>query len=274
MHSRVLAALALIGALLVVAPGSAAAGDSLFEDDTPLIGTGASEDSTPVDSSDSDEAPDTEGPSALEELAPEGPPGPVGFADGPVYDTVRGIGEIIPSEITVVRPGESVEVITRASEEGDAFQALLVIEGSEAPTEYRFEKAVPEGHTAELQEDGWIRFVDEEGENAGGIAPPWALDADGVEIRTSFALDGDALIQTVEHEGAAYPVVADPFWVVVLYATIYVFPVVVVYSQCASFSCGPAIATAVTNVPTSGSGGGDGRGRPTNTCNGRNRVGC
>ncbi|WP_435080575.1 hypothetical protein [Clavibacter michiganensis] len=45
---------------------------------------------------------------------------------------------------------------------------------------------------------------------AGRIADPWAVDADGHPIPTRFALEGDTLVQTIDAEGAAYPVVVDP----------------------------------------------------------------
>lgn len=150
-----------------------------------------------------------------------------------------------------------------------------MIGGTQASTEYRFEKAVPEGHRAEMQADGSILLVDEEGEDVGGISPPWAIDADGNEVRTSYALDGDTLIQTVEHEGAAYPVVADPLWftgIVIYYGIKAGLAAAAVYSTCSRIQCGPIVGTAISHIPTSGSGGSGGR--PSTTCNVRNRAGC
>jgi hypothetical protein len=45
---------------------------------------------------------------------------------------------------------------------------------------------------------------------AGRIADPWAVDADGRPVPTRFTLDGDTLVQTIDAEGAAFPVVVDP----------------------------------------------------------------
>lgn len=39
---------------------------------------------------------------------------------------------------------------------------------------------------------------------------PWAVDADGVELPTSYRVEGDELIQVVDTSAAAFPVVADP----------------------------------------------------------------
>jgi hypothetical protein len=45
---------------------------------------------------------------------------------------------------------------------------------------------------------------------AATIAPPWAVDAAHRAVRTSYRLEGRTLVQTVQHAGARYPVVADP----------------------------------------------------------------
>jgi hypothetical protein len=45
----------------------------------------------------------------------------------------------------------------------------------------------------------------------GGIEAPWARDADGRAVPTEYRIEGDSLVQTVRHQGAAYPVVADPW---------------------------------------------------------------
>ncbi|OUE29517.1 hypothetical protein BFL35_15015 [Clavibacter michiganensis] len=45
---------------------------------------------------------------------------------------------------------------------------------------------------------------------AGRIDAPWALGADGKPVSTHFSLEGDTLTQTIDAEGAAFPVVVDP----------------------------------------------------------------
>ena len=45
---------------------------------------------------------------------------------------------------------------------------------------------------------------------ASVITEPWAVDADGEAVRTAYKLSGNAIVQTIQHSGAAYPVVADP----------------------------------------------------------------
>ena len=155
---------------------------------------------------------------------------------------------------------------------------LLIIDNADAPTEYRFEGAIPEGHSATVTENGSVQFFDADGIEAGGVMAPWAVDADGKNIPTSHTIDGTTIVQTVEHHGAVYPVVADPLWI----------PVGVVIVRCAvsvfcrtttiqAFRLAPAVAVSAWNARQAFAPSGDpndpGR-RPTNTCNMRNHAGC
>lgn len=81
-----------------------------------------------------------------------------------------------------------------------------------APDKYTFEFVMPEGwELMKSPETGAVAVLDESGEVVGGVAPPWAVDAEGNEVETSFAVQGkNKLVQTVNHEGATYPVMADP----------------------------------------------------------------
>jgi hypothetical protein len=44
-------------------------------------------------------------------------------------------------------------------------------------------------------------------------APPWAWDADGRDVPTRYIVEGDTIVQEVDHAGGdyAYPIVADPW---------------------------------------------------------------
>ncbi len=83
-----------------------------------------------------------------------------------------------------------------------------------APREWRFPLTLPEGAVAVLQEDGGVELtVPSDGAEivVGTIAPPWAKDANGNAVPTSYRLEGSALVQTVGFTtGTAFPVVADP----------------------------------------------------------------
>ena len=210
----------------------------------------------------------------------------VGSVEEPTFDAIWESGAVVPSRVSVVLDGDDVELLTFAPEDQSSFLALLVIEGEEAATEFRFEDAVPVGFAAALEPGGSVTFTDSDGNAAGGIAAPWAFDADGTEVPTSYSLDGDTLVQTVQHQGAVYPVLADPSWWerTLAAATVVTAAVAVacgpVVSCPASVTIGAAVLTAVgvgaavyTLAPRSGSPDHN-KARPTNRCNIRNRRGC
>ncbi|WP_428119565.1 hypothetical protein [Candidatus Poriferisodalis sp.] len=270
--------LALLSSTVAAAPAAATGdgGSGFFEDDTP--GNTATDEN---DDSGGDEEPLPD-EDVLAELAPEGPAGPVGYTGAPTYEAQWVPGGIVPWEVKVLRDDENVDLVTIAPEDGSALMALLIIDNEDAATEYRFENAVPAGHTAELQPDGSVRFFDAEGNEAGMILAPWALDGVDESVATSYRLDGSTLVQTIDHEGAAYPVVADPFWVAVVVA----IRICAAYPQCVNTAVtfarlSPAVVAPVVshawNARTrlvTGDGSSGTTGRPTNTCNSRNRQGC
>ena len=290
------AALILAGSFLVtvpaaaddsegIGPGSEVLRDTSREQSTTDDGTdsgGGGEESPPID--DGNGTGGEEQPTyndAIEYLQPEGPIGPVGFTGVPTYEAVWAPGETVPTAVKILSDDSNVELVTFETEDRSAFAALLVIDSPEASTEYRFENAVPDGRTAELHTDGSVRFFDLDGNESGGIAVPWALDANGAAVPTRYALDGTTLIQTVDHEGAAYPVVADPVWfgAVVLAIRLAAPAATQAVVTCARSQCVRIVTTVVTAVfnavkPSGGSGGGGGRPGNTPSCNARNRIGC
>ncbi|WP_419554174.1 hypothetical protein [Candidatus Poriferisodalis sp.] len=289
------AALLLTGSFLVTVPaaaedsGGVGPGNDLLSDTwhkQPTTGEGinpGADGEEPPSTGEGGGAGDDEQPSyndGIEGLQSEGPIGPVGSTGVPTYGALWAPGEMIPTAVEILFDDANVELFTLEPEDRSLFAALLVIDNHEAPTEYRFENAVPEGHTAELQPDGSVRFFDADGNESGGIASPWAIDANGEEVPTRYTLDGTTLIQAIDHEGAAYPVVADPVWLVAVVAlAIRVAPT----ASAVVSACGPAQCVAVATTtgravynhvrPRGGSSGG---GRPGNTptCNARNRTGC
>jgi Protein of unknown function (DUF2599) len=44
------------------------------------------------------------------------------------------------------------------------------------------------------------------------IVKPWAKDANGKELKTSYSVKGNILTQNIDLAGAVFPVVADPIW--------------------------------------------------------------
>lgn len=96
----------------------------------------------------------------------------------------------------------------------DGLQMFSIIAGADSPEQIVYDLSLPAGATIETAEveDGFV-VLDAQGGFILAIAAPWARDANGKNIATSYTLDGSKLIQNVDHAGRAditYPVVADP----------------------------------------------------------------
>jgi hypothetical protein len=113
---------------------------------------------------------------------------------------------------SVVFPGvaDDASIVTRRTR--DAAQALIVVDGEDAPKAFRFPVAIDGGTaTLRLRSDGGVDVYEPGAPDAmATVAPPWATDADGRPVPTRFEIQDGALTQIVDHRGAAYPVVADP----------------------------------------------------------------
>lgn len=94
---------------------------------------------------------------------------------------------------------------------GSGSQSIIKIESASAATEYRFPLEIPEGASARVLQSGSVEISSLDGSVLGSVQAPWAQDANGASVPTSFSLDGLTLVQKVDHsEATAFPVVADP----------------------------------------------------------------
>ncbi|MFI8930641.1 hypothetical protein ACIG3E_23555 [Streptomyces sp. NPDC053474] len=144
----------------------------------------------------------------------------------------------------------------------DGVRMMTVINGPQAPTRTQYKLSLPAGAhleeaTASYSADqpmpegdapmtGYV-IVSADDTVLGGIEAPWATDANGKHVPTRYELDGDNLIQIVDHAGAAYPVVADPkvsfgWWVYVRFSRKEVKKV------STRIGAGVAVASAVCNL--------------------------
>ncbi|MCI9887494.1 DUF4258 domain-containing protein [Micrococcales bacterium 31B] len=123
------------------------------------------------------------------------------------------LDELSPAAVGVsavaVDDGDGVAL----TDEGDgAFRTLFYVADAKSPTEYRFE--VDAAFELIALEDGGITVRTKDGQLAGTIAPPWAVDRHGHEVPTSYTIVGNTVIQRVfTSTSTAFPVVADPFWI-------------------------------------------------------------
>lgn len=93
----------------------------------------------------------------------------------------------------------------------DGVQTLIQIPDASSPSEYRFPLDLPEGGEPVLSSDGAVMILDADGEPVSGFRAPWAVDAEGNAVPTSFRLEGQELVQVVEFNASTvFPVVADP----------------------------------------------------------------
>jgi len=104
--------------------------------------------------------------------------------------------------------GMSVDAAVQRTNAG--VRMISVIRSANAPTSYRYPLQLPRGATLHRQASGVIIIDDAAGRALGAIRAPWAIDARGTRVTTSFEVRGHTLVQNVAHRGAVYPVVADP----------------------------------------------------------------
>jgi len=148
-----------------------------------------------------------------EPLVLDGPGGEISV-DLPVA-AGAGDGVVDDSGAVVYESDVSPESFAAQATADGGMQVLLVIEGPNAPSEYRFDMTLPAGATLRSGSDGGVDIVGPDGLVAATVAPAWAVDSAGQFVPTTYRIDGGTLVQFVGHADADYPVIADPriFWV-------------------------------------------------------------
>ncbi|MFJ8472004.1 hypothetical protein [Kitasatospora sp. NPDC094011] len=128
-----------------------------------------------------------------------------------------GAAGVTTAEGTTVYPGAArgTDLAVQATTDGGA-RALVTLKDSSASTEQRFDLGLPDNARLVPAEGGYD--IVQTGASGGAFAmghidAPWAKDATGKSLHTSYRLDGNTLVQSVETDrNTAYPVVADPKW--------------------------------------------------------------
>ncbi|MSO86620.1 MAG: hypothetical protein EXQ71_03745 [Acidimicrobiia bacterium] len=92
----------------------------------------------------------------------------------------------------------------------NSFRAVIVMKNAEAPSEYRFDLGLPSGWTVAAATSGEVIVSNNNGGEVGRVALPWADDANGTAMDTRFEVVGTSIVQTINTDGATFPVVADP----------------------------------------------------------------
>lgn len=89
--------------------------------------------------------------------------------------------------------------------------SFVVINDAAAPSSYQFAiEGSDRDVTISENPDGSLLILDGSGAFVNLIQAPWARDADGVSLPTSYSIEGNVVTQHVDLAGASFPVVADP----------------------------------------------------------------
>lgn len=136
--------------------------------------------------------------------------GPIVY--GLPFEAELGVGEETDSGAIAYPADDGLTSLTVTVGEG-VIQQVLVIDSSEASHNYSF--AIDPRLTLVPTADGGVDLtaLDEAGSQVvvARVAAPWAVDANGAPVPTSFTSDGNMLIQTVDFTAETdFPVVADP----------------------------------------------------------------
>ncbi|MGX7681695.1 hypothetical protein ACSMXN_22650 [Jatrophihabitans sp. DSM 45814] len=99
----------------------------------------------------------------------------------------------------------------------DGMRQLFVLNNSAAPTTFTVPLYLPAGAHIMDGRSGGYEFVAGQENSAGlatvaSIGAPWAKDATGKSLPTTYSLNGNQLSQHVDTTGAIFPVVADPHY--------------------------------------------------------------
>ncbi|MFF5494564.1 hypothetical protein [Streptomyces aquilus] len=106
----------------------------------------------------------------------------------------------------------AVSAAAQATADG-GFRALFALADSGAPHQQSFRMTLPEGATIRQTAEGGLVVLGASGSIIGGLETPWAKDANGKAVPTSYTLEGNTVTQTVTpNADTAFPVVADPKW--------------------------------------------------------------
>lgn len=101
---------------------------------------------------------------------------------------------------TVVYQAETtkpaVDVAAQILEDGSV-RVQTVIDTPEAPHEFAYPLTLPAGASLSLTDDGGVIAIDADGVFLAGVRTPWAKDAQGDKVATSYRIDGNTIVQTV-----------------------------------------------------------------------------
>lgn len=115
-------------------------------------------------------------------------------------------GENNPDTLVTVSAAHGAKSIIKSSDSSTSLITVL-----ESGSSASFEMKLPADYRAEVQDDGTVSLVSlSTNQSIRFIEAPWAVDAVGKALDTSYRVEGSTLVQSVVTDGAVYPIVADP----------------------------------------------------------------
>lgn len=124
---------------------------------------------------------------------------------------VSGSDQLADGTVLFETPDIHVEAAAQVFGDGSV-RILTVLKSADSPTEYTYEVEVPEGGRLVVEDDMSVSILDSGDNWAGGIAAPWAADAKGDPVPTTYRVEGNHVVQEIRaDENASYPITADPW---------------------------------------------------------------
>jgi hypothetical protein len=118
---------------------------------------------------------------------------------------------VLAQDGTVTYPETFVSTDVAVQAFADGVRIQTILRDGNAPSEFSYPLVMPTGAKISAGEDGSLAVFDSRGDLKGGFASPWAKDSKGLWLPTRYEVRGASVVQVVDHSGAAYPVVADPY---------------------------------------------------------------
>ncbi|AUG81925.1 hypothetical protein CFP65_7341 [Kitasatospora sp. MMS16-BH015] len=127
--------------------------------------------------------------------------------------TAQPRGVALNGNVVYADPAGPVDTVAQPTLDGGA-RTFQVIKNASAPHQFTSTVQLPPGAVLTPSESGTVAITsgtDEAPVTHGVIDAPWARDANGKAVPTSYRVEGNKLVQVVEFDaGTAFPVVADP----------------------------------------------------------------
>ncbi|WPO76643.1 hypothetical protein [Streptomyces sp. KN37] len=143
---------------------------------------------------------------------------PDGTAFGLGLPQAKSVEGVKAGSGTIVYPdaADSTDLAVQPTKDGGA-RTLVTLKDKDAPTEQRFDLQIPAGAHLAANDSGGYDIFQDTGKGfttlKGTISAPWAKDANGKGVATSYKLEGSTLVQSIDtNSTTTFPVVADPHY--------------------------------------------------------------